>query len=344
MLAGRCCLFRREEAAVQAMMDASQSDPKLSSPEAEIPDLPAPWGRTFVLLSLAVLSSVGLCCVFRHKGAPPETGTLAGQPTRMVSHWTGRIRRLLVEAGDAVEAGQPLAILVNEHLLLQIDRQQREVDELRQALLRAEQTADAKWTRDLKALDAEILQLKSAQATANRLRGLEVRRLELGHQIREAAGLPEIREALIQAEAELRRLKVRPIEQMLPSPVTGTVGKLLRKPGDRVVAGTPLLELSDQDHPLLIVELPEPVAKRFALGDTIPLRFPGQAESIGRVADMQRLEPRFVRTARANDGAKTEARVQMKIEPLDGNWPALPLKSPVKVRTSDSQAMSRRVN
>ncbi len=190
----------------------------------------------------------------------------------------------------------------------------------------------------------KILRLKSVPVAANRLRVLQARRLELGHQIREAAGLPEIREALIQAETELRRLKLGPIEQLLPSPVTGTVGRLLRKPGDRVVAGTPLLELSDQDHPLLIVELPEPVAKRFALGDTIPLRFPGQADSIGRVADMRRLESRPVRTARADNDTKTEARVRLQIEPLEGKWPTLPLKSPVKVRTSDSKAMSRRVN
>ncbi len=137
------------------MVDASQSDPKLSSLEAEVPELPAPWGRTLVLISLAMLSSVGLCCLLGHRQPPPETGTLTGHPTRMVSSWTGRIRRLLVEAGDGVEAGQPLAILVNEHLLLQIDRQQREVDELRQALLRAEENADEKWTRDLKVLDAE---------------------------------------------------------------------------------------------------------------------------------------------------------------------------------------------
>ena len=131
---------------------------------------------------------------------------------------------------------------------------------------------------------------------------------------------------------------------MLSSPVTGTVGRLLRKSGDRVVEGTPLLELSDQAHPVLIVELPEPIAKRFALGDTIPLRFPGQADSLGRVADMRRLEARKVQGSRTADASKAEVRVRLEIEPVDGNWPALPLKSPVKVRTSDSQAMSRRVN
>ena len=187
------------------MVDASQSDPNLSSPESEPPELPAPWGRTLLFLSLAVLSSAGLCCVLGHKGVPPGTGTLSGQPTRMLSDWTGRIQRLLVEPGDSVEAGQPMVVLVNEQRILQIERQKREVDELRQALQRAEQTADAKLNHSLQELDAEIIQLKSSSAAnsptiTQHLRELETRRLEIVHQLREAAGISRIREALILAE------------------------------------------------------------------------------------------------------------------------------------------------
>ncbi len=266
----------------------------------------------------------------------------------MVSDWTGRIRRLLVEPGDSVEAGQPLAILVDEQLILQIDRQKREVDELRQALRAAQQKADAEADRRIRQLDAEIVRCKTTptsgfEAAAKRLRELETERLELVHQTRKAAGLSRIRQALIAAETELRDLQTRPVQQLLPSPVTGSVRRLLREPGDRVVAGTPMLELADQAHPVLIVELPEPVAKRFALGDTIPLRFPGQADSIGRVADMQRLDARRIH-AGTGEASKAERRVRLEIEPADGTWPVLPLESPVKIRTSDSNAMSRRVN
>jgi multidrug resistance efflux pump len=335
------------------MVDDAPLEPEVSPAEPDVSDLPAPVGRMLLFLTIALLSSLAVCWCFRTKGALPETGTITGQTTPLISNWKGRISRFWVKSGDSVQAGDPIAVLLNEQLLLEIDRQQREVDEIQRSLDRAEQSADERLTSQLLKIDAEIVSLKTqagiltesqpdssagqSSSVIPRIRELEAARMNAARLARESLGLDRINVELMRAEARLRHLLCEPREITLPAPVSGTIGKLLRKPGERVVAGTPLLELADKDQPFLVVEMPEPSAKMFALGDTIPLNCPGRQSSIGRVADMFRMDAE-------ETGLAQPADVRWVIEPIDEDWPAIPLQSPVRVRTSDSNAMSRRIN
>ncbi len=339
------------------MVEESPKEPDLSSAnEEEAPGYPAPVGRTLVLITTALVMSTALCCFLGKSTAPPETGTLRGRATPLLSNKTGRIKKFLVQSGDSVQVGQPIAVLIDEQLILNIERQQRERDGIIAALHHAERSVDYDLSESLKNLDAQIVRLRSAlpinaqgQRMANsqqaaRLQDLESQRMTAAHRAKKAVGLDRIREELTLAEAELHRLKSQKVEVTLPSPVAGKVGQLIRKPGERIVPGTRLLNLSDEHHPYLIVEVPEPIAKRFALGDTIPLRFPGKQQGLGMVANMIRLEDENTKETLTKDQPKVETNVRLEIEPIDGNWPDLPLKTPVKVRTSDSNAMSRRVH
>ena len=341
-----------EQRAVNLMADDSPT----TSAESSDSELPAPLGRTLSFIALGLLSSVALCWGLRGQDVGPDTGTIAGRPTPLVSEWKGRIERILVKPGDSVEAGETIAILVNEHLLLSIDRQNREVEQIQAALKQAERSAEQELTHDLKAIDEEIVTLKTQAgllgdgeikpeaALLTRIRELDALRIGAPQRIREKLGIDRIREELVRAEAKLRQLQSESTEIRLPAPVTGTVERVLRKPGERVVEGTPLLELANQDQPFLLVEMPEPLAKRFALGDKIPLNFPGREESIGQVADMVPLEPEPSRPPAEEHEAKKPISVRLKIVPADEDWPEIPLESPVRVRTSDSRAMMRRVN
>ncbi|MCA9069973.1 MAG: hypothetical protein KDA84_13670 [Planctomycetaceae bacterium] len=324
------------------------------------PELPAPWGRTVVLLLASLLLSSGICwCLGRDK-LPNETGQLSGYAVPLVSDWTGKIESFFVQPGDFVQEGDPIVVLVDERLPVQITRQQREVDDLEAALRRAEETVDAELTRQLRAIDAEIAVLKAETQSflppngdapeqtggsqTERLNQLEMQRINLPHQLRKSAGVERIRGELVQSEAKLRHLQSLPVKLTLPSPVNGKVSRLLRAPGERVVQGTPLLELADQAQPYLIVEMPEPLAKRFALGDEIPLKFPGQKKGMGRVANMQRLENSDQESPSSEEESNSNNRIRVMIEPENDSWPQMPLESAVKVRTSDSNALSRRVH
>lgn len=337
--------------------------PTISEPppdEGEYPDLPAPWGRTLLLIILSLVLSTGICwCLGRDK-LPNETGKLTGYTIPLVSDWTGKIESFLVQPGDLVQEGDPIAVLVDERLPVQIARKQREVDDLKAALWRAEQSVDAELTRQLAQIDAQIatltteedLQLATEVLARSaiqdvqmlRLEELQAHRISLPHRLRDTWGIDRLRRELVLAETELNHIQSLPRKMNLPAPATGQVHRLLRKPGERIVQGTPLLELADQAQPYLVVEMPEPVAKRFALGDEIPLKFPGQENGMGRVANMQRLESPEEATTPTGEESESSPRIRVMIEPEDGEWPKLPLESAVKVRTSASNALSRRVH
>ncbi len=328
------------------MLDDSPIEKELSAKPCGLSELSVSQGRVLAFMAVAFLLGAGLCWSFRGKNSRPETGTITGRATPLVSDWQGRIQRFWVKSGDSVQVGEPIAVLVNEQLQLQIARSQREVGELQDALQRAEQNADVELTRQLKTIDAEIVAIKTERELLSAgksepadLSELETLRIEAAHRVREKLNIGKLRAELLGAEAKLRVLHAQPRFITLPAPVSGIIGKVLRKPGERVVEGTPLLELANQNQPYLVVEMPEPIAKHFALGDTVPLNFPGQESNLGRVANMQR-----IKSAGGKDAANSKMNVRLEIEPLDGDWPAVPLKSAVRVRTSDCSAMSRRVN
>ena len=333
------------------MADQSPSEQPLLSQEGK-PQAPAPIGRTLLFLSVALGLGTALCWCLRENAITPGTGTVSGRPSPLLSDWTGRIELFWVKAGDSVQAGDPIAILINEQLLLQIDRQKRELAEIQLALDRAEHSLDRQLTERLDAIDAEIVALRTeagffstgASASESRLQELEALRLNAAHEAREQLGLDSLREELLKAEAKLQQLESLPKQITLPATATGKVKRLLRKPGERVVPGTPILELANVKQPYLVVEMPEPLAKRFALGDTIPLNFPGSENAMGRVANMHRLESRKAFEPNVPNVPKAEATVRVEIEPKDESWPEIPLESKVTVRTADSRALNRRVN
>lgn len=336
---------------VNSMADESPLAQVAVLPEGE-PRIPAPLGRTLLFVSLALLCSTGMCWCLKENGISPETGEISGRPLALVSDWTGRIELFWVKPGDTVQAGDPIAILLDEQLLLQIDRKKREVEEIRLALRQAEKSLDDQLAQELGEMDAEIVSLRTKAgaffsgepAPGSQLEELEAKRLDAVHEASQRLGIDRIREELLRAEAMLRELEHQPKQITLPASATGTIKRILQQPGDRVVPGTPILELANQDRPYLIVEMPEPLAKRFALGDKIPLSFPGSENTLGRVTDMHRLKPRHAVDPNVPDAPKPEATVRVEIEPLDGGWPELPFESKVRVRTSDSRAMSRRVH
>lgn len=333
------------------MVDESPIGPELPDEGIEDSAPPAPLGRTLLLIGLSLAASSAICSLLDRDELPAESGTVKGRLAPMISDWSGRIERYLVQPGESVEVGDPIAVLIDEHLILEINRVKREVAQIELALKQTEQSVDAELSQRLQILDAEIAALRSQAGgvsfpaeSAARLKALEAERINAAHAVRASMGIVRIRQELIKATAHLRQLESQSVRITVPAPVTGSVRRLLREPGERIVQGTPFLELADRDKPYLIVEVPEATAKRFALGDTIPLKFSDQSRRMGQVADMKRIAPVDDQMATAPKDAVAEPRVRMEIEPREDEWPDIPFKSPVKVRTSRSNALSRRVH
>jgi len=337
----------------------AENSPKEAERPEEVEEIlgpPAPIPRTIILVLAALALSLAICALLGRDELPSDRGTVHGRVAPLVSDGNGRIERFFVQPGDSVRAGDPLAILINEQLIQEIDRCRREVEGIRRALQRAEQSADEELARRLQSLDAEIAALQtewqdrsleadsSPDRSIDRLERLKEQRIDAAHRVRASRGIGRIRRELVRSLARLESLEARPVKRTLPAPVSGKVASLLRQPGERVVPGTPLLEVADPNRPYLIVEMPEPTAKRFALGDTIPLKFPTSEHSLGRVANMQRIRPADQEAGSPTEAKGNERRLRLKMQPQNDDWPAMPLQSPVKVRTSQSDALSRRVH
>src|SRR5687768_9156561 len=207
----------------ESMADKSPLAQSLVSPECE-PPIPAPVGRTLLFISLALALSSGLCWCLRWNAAPPGMGIINGRSSPLLSDLTGRIERIWVNEGDTVRAGDPILVLVDEPLLLEIDRQKCILEEIQHALDRAEQSQDEQLAKQLEALDAEIIELKTqagflapgALAPEHRLQELLSQRLDAAHQVRTNLGIDQIRAELLRAEAKLQELQSRPEHITLP--------------------------------------------------------------------------------------------------------------------------------
>ncbi len=146
---------------------------------------------------------------------------------------SGRVRKVHVQEGSAVERGQ---------LLLELD------DRLARAEL-----VEARATRQEVAV-----QLQQASREAERYRNLEreavVSALEADREVDEANRLVAVGEG---ADAAIKTRSERVERHRIVAPFDGTVARRLVDPGDHLTAGEPALQLVTADHLELLVRVPE---------------------------------------------------------------------------------------
>lgn len=200
--------------------------------------------------------------------AKPITGALAAsgslvprEEAAVLPEVTGyRVGRVLVDAGQWVKAGQPLAVLDGALLEAQVEQQRAAA---RQAEVQAEQ-AEAQAAR-VQGLDGqgvlsqEQLETRRFQAKASRAAAAA-----------QAAGLKD-------AETRLRKLNVT-------APVTGLVLSRSVRPGDLAAASaTPWFRIAEDGQIELEAEMTEEDLSRVKVGQTAKVTLPSGATAEGRV-------------------------------------------------------------
>jgi membrane fusion protein (multidrug efflux system) len=149
----------------------------------------------------------------------------------VISEGAGLVRRLHVEEGDRVAAGQILAELENE----------REKVQLRQTELR----------------------LADAQRLLERQEAMRQEGLISDQSFDEARSAHDLAET----ERDLARIALQ--ETIVRAPFAGIITEREVVTGQQVGVGTTLFALGDLDPLRIKVHLPEPVARRVAPGDTV---------------------------------------------------------------------------
>ncbi len=163
----------------------------------------------------------------------------------------GRVTHVLVEEGQTVAPGQPLARLDTSALTPE------------DAALRADRAAAL--------ADAELARLTLARNDALTARGF--RSVAAQDEARLTLARAEARIAAI--EAQIASVAVRLDKSVLTAPFAARIGARLVEPGQTIAAGQPVLTLLDTAPPRLRVGLPPDLAATLSPGDRLRVAVDG---------------------------------------------------------------------
>lgn len=225
------------------------------------------------------------------------SGTVEMTEVRVTARTPGEVLRLGVEEGAAVQAGDTLAVIDHELMVLQMRQAEAGVDaaEARLALLREGARAE-----DLAQARAQVEQariaLEQAQADAARFQELAASgsatekqredadtRLALAREqyaaarqglrkLEDLARPAELRAAaaqLKQAQAAVDVLRYQIRQSYLVAPIAGTVIEKIVEPGELVGQGAPVMTLADLSRAYLRIYVPETDLGRIMLGQPV---------------------------------------------------------------------------
>lgn len=254
---------------------------------------------------------------------PFATGYVEGNYVQIASVATAQILALTVTSGDRVASGQPLVAL--EKRDVEIALVQAEA-----ALSRAEsQLANLRQGRrpeEIQVIEAALASARAqageARRNADRLLGLAARGVATETQRDDASTAAEVAEARvteIEANLAVARLPARPDEiaaaeamlreataardhmrwqldkRDLTAPANGVITDVIRRPGEIVTAGQPILTLLPDGAVRLRLYVPEAAIARIAPGDRLAVRCdgcpPDLAATISFIADGPEFTP-----------------------------------------------------
>jgi HlyD family secretion protein len=272
------------------------------------------------------------------------SGTLETTEADLGFQTPGRIDSLLVREGDAVVAGQRLAVLARGELVArraaaaaQVAAQRAKLSELergfrpeevaqgRAGLRAAEQRVtdaarDRTRARNLfqggvisqQALDAAETALMLAEAERDRLRD-QVVLLEQGPRVEQ---LEAQRAQVAQASAQLAQADAALGFAEITAPFAGTISRRLREPGEVVSAGLPVLTLADPGDRWVRIYVREDEVGRVAIGQPATIRidaFPDRTYrgEVSFISNEAEFTPRNVQTR--EERVKLVYRVKVRV-------------------------------
>jgi len=294
------------------------------------------------------------------RDAPPEaTGTLEMTQADVAPLQPARVLRVLVREGDAVRAGDTLAVLtqtvtvgdvgVREATLQQAEARLAEMEagSRREDVARAEaDVAAAAAEADRAARDVERLRPLAEHRTVSRQQfdvaqtaaRVAARRRDAARQVLAAVRAGPRREEVDAARAQvagaraaLRSSQSTASDLTLTAATGGVVIGRYAEPGEVVGAGQPVLTVGDPARPYTRVYVGETVLPLLRVGDAVTARldgFPGRAfrGRVSAIADRAEFTPRVALTERERADLLFGVRID-----FDAGAPMLKAGLPVTV-------------
>ena len=174
----------------------------------------------------------------------------AARQNNVASDGSGKLVKLYVEEGDVVSAGQPIAKLDDEMILLQIQSAQLNLD-------------------NLKNDNARYASLKRDNVIAS----AEAEKIEL---------------AVKTTEVQLKQFQKQLRSTSIVAPYSGVVTKKMVDLGSMIGPGTPIVELTDISALKLTISVPERDVLKFTKGQTIDANVDvyGDADFKGKISQI----------------------------------------------------------
>jgi HlyD family secretion protein len=252
-------------------------------------------------------------------------GRLEAKQVDIATKYPGRIKEVLADEGDTVDAGQIVAIMDVEPLEAQLrhaEAQIKEAQDNRRTAVAEVAVKQAEFAYSNKQYNRSK-ELVGRGAVSEQERDIDLAHLEVTRAALLGAKAQAVRtqSAIDAATAEAERLKAEIKDSVLKSPIRGRVQNRLAEPGEVLPSGGKVLALVDLSDVYMYVFLPEPVAGKVALGSEARIVLDAAREypiraNVSYVSPSAQFTPKSVETAEERHNLTFRVKLQLDAKRL----------------------------
>jgi HlyD family secretion protein len=288
--------------------------------------------RRVIIITIVAVALVGggvAWWILSKPGLPPGfagvNGRLEAKQVDISTKYPGRIKEVLADEGDTVDAGQVVATMDTEPLEAQLRQAQAQIREAQDnqrtaqaevVVKKAELAYSDKQYRRSKDL-VPIGAVSEQEADVDQARMETDRAGLLGAQAQEV----RTQSAIDAATAEAERIQAEITDSVLKAPIRGRVQNRLAEPGEVLPSGGKVLTLLDLSDVYMYVFLPEAVAGQVALGADARIVLDGYPEYpiravVSYVSPSAQFTPKSVETAEERHNLTFRVKLQLNKQRL----------------------------
>jgi HlyD family secretion protein len=283
--------------------------------------------RKLIIIVAAVAvggAAIAAWFIFSKPALPPgfagANGRLEAKQVDIATKYQGRIKEVLADEGDTVDAGQVVAKMDTEPLEAQLRSAEAKIKEAQDnrrtalaevAVKRAEFSySDKQYSRSK--------ELAVRGAVSEQEKEVDYAHMEMTRAALLGAQAQEVRtrSSIDAATADAERLKAEIEDSVLKAPIRGRVQNRLAEPGEVLPAGGKVLALVDLSDVYMYLFLPEPIAGKVALGSEARLVLDAAPEYpiravVSFVSPKAQFTPKTVETAEERHNLTFRVKLQL---------------------------------
>jgi HlyD family secretion protein len=290
--------------------------------------------RPLIIVAGLIILAAGAAVWWQYFHTPPLVGFASGngrlevKEIHVATKFQARVKEVLVDEGDTVQAGQVVVRMDTSSLEAQLRQAQAQVHEARKKLLATQALINQRRSEQLLAsrdLDrARALYVQANIAVKDYDRAQTAMRTAEASTAQAEAQLAENDASIKAAIAETERIQSDLNDSTLKAPRNGRVQFRLAEPGEVLPPGGRVLTIIDPIDAYMYVYLHEALAGKVALGAQARLTFdalPGLVvpATVTFVADKAQFTPKDVETRTEREKLMFRVKVQIDAELVKGH-------------------------